>query len=115
MESNVIRHTTPEQREVVGSVDIPSFVNQTPAAYEHDEVSQVILNNVPGNTEIEEINHLNELEVVCQNWKEEEWRRILIHADSTQLCEELKRRLIIQDDYIQHQKNSINQLEQLNR
>lgn len=52
-----------------------------------------ILNNTPGNVEIEEINHLNELEEVANNWKVEEWKRVLIKAPSDLMISEISRRI----------------------
>lgn len=111
--SDVIKRVTQEQKDIVGSIEIPSFMAKDDDYYFDDEESQAILNNIPGNTEIEEINHLNELEVVCQNWKEAEWIRILKHADSTLICKELNERLVIQEDFIRNQKANLNTLSKL--
>ena len=72
-------------------LDIPEFLYRGESRL--DEEDAAILNNVPGNTDIEEMNHLNELESVCQNWKEEEWVRVLYYAPPQLITNEISRRL----------------------
>lgn len=99
----------------VKQLDIPEFLKaKMPDENEpmEDEISAV-LNNVPGNVEIEEINHLNELKQVCKNWKEEEWKRVLLSAPSEMMAEEMKRRLTAFEDYVRNQRNNMSTLEKL--
>lgn len=73
-------------------IDIPDFLaskNDVPL----NEEDKAVLNNIPGNTQIEEMNHLNELEAVAQNWKEEEWRRVLYYAPHKLMITEIDRRM----------------------
>lgn len=83
---------TQEQREVVNSIDIPQFMNE-PRDIDLDEMTMAILNNVPGNVEVEEMNHLNELEQVASNWKDAEWIRVLFKAPHKLMFDELLRRM----------------------
>lgn len=84
---------TPEQKEIV--LDIPSFLNQPETTVDMQEVEKAILSNVPGasNKTVEDINHLNELENVGNNYSVEEWKRLLVTAPYDLMCDELKRRL----------------------
>lgn len=79
------------------SIDIPDFLNKREDVQLTEEDS-AILNNIPGNTNIEEMNHLNELESVCQNWKETEWKRVLFYAPHTLITEEIERRFKADDE-----------------
>ena len=88
-------------------IEIPEFLQQGAIA---DEEAQAVLNNVPNNTEIEEMNHLNELKQVCKNWKEEEWERVLLSAPSGMMADELKRRLEAFEDFAHNQRTNIDRL-----
>lgn len=77
------------------TIQIPDFLvkKQEINPLDVDEISHAILNNVPGNTEVEEMNHLNELENYAKNLKEKEWEKILYHAPSVFMTKEIQRRL----------------------
>jgi len=94
---DVKRAVTNEQKEAVLSVP---DVFEKKENYYFDEEDTAILNNVPGNSEIEEMNHLNELEAVCQNWKDTEWKRVLYYAPHTLITEEIERRFKADDEVI---------------
>lgn len=109
--SDVIKRTTPEQREVAKSVDIIGFINNNSNEsnndyYFDDEESSAILNNVPGNSEIEKMNHLNGMEQVAKNYSAEEWTRLLYYAPSTMMLSELTRRMKGYEEYRDAQKNA---------
>lgn len=76
------------------SIDIPDFIKKGNEALPTEEqiVAQAILDNVPGNVDIEKQNHLAELERACQNWDKEEWAKIIIHANSHLMLAEMDRR-----------------------
>ena len=123
----VKRSVTEQQKEVVRGVElddsgflddyeegiqIPEFLKKKEEFIPEigDEFEQAILNNTPGNTEIEKQNHLNELERACQNWDEEEWNRVLYHASSRLMCDELKRRTSVFEDYMRNTRKNLDLL-----
>lgn len=123
----VKRSVTEQQKEVVRGVElddsgflddyeegiqIPEFLKKKEEFIPEigDEFEQAILNNTPGNTEIEKQNHLNELERACQNWDEEEWHRVLYHASSRLMCDELKRRTSVFEDYMMNTRKNLDLL-----
>lgn len=91
MDSQIIRSVSEEQKDVV--LDIPDFISEKPIDTQLNVIERAILNNVPGNREIEEFNNLAELERMCQNWTPEEWERVILHADSHLMLAEVDRRL----------------------
>lgn len=102
-----------EDDEEVG-IQIPDFLGKkredTPLRPMVEEFTQAILNNTPGNTEAEEQNHLNQLEEVAINYSEKEWNRILLHAPSDMMSDELKRRLGTYEDYIRNTRSNMSVL-----
>ena len=95
-------------------IDIPDFLTKPNVVPTQEMLNaQAVLNNVPDSTENEEINHLNELEQVCKNWSVEEWRRILKHARTKAILEELVRRTEIQEDYILTTRQNMTTLDNL--
>lgn len=78
------------KRRDTGSMELPT---------EEQLMAQAMLNNVPNNTDIEEQNHLNELENVAQNWKEEEWTRVLYYAPHTLMNNEIERRMSASEEF----------------
>lgn len=103
MDSKVIQRVTPEQKEKV--LDIPGFIN-TGDKESINDIDSAILNNIPGNTEIEERKYLNELGNVCKNWKVEEWLRVLRQAPYDLMCDEVKRRGLGYIEYRQALKDA---------
>jgi len=82
-------------------IEIPEFLRKTSELPTEEAIlTQAVLNNVPNNTDIEKQNHLAELERACQNWDEEEWERVIIHASSHLMTRELDRRLEYSEKYI---------------
>ena len=69
-----------------------------------------MINNVPGNTDIEKQNHLAELERACQNWDSEEWQKIIIHADSQLMTKEIGRRLEIFEKFVANNRSNLDLL-----
>lgn len=79
-------------------IEIPNFLRSENDIPQNEDVSAV-LNNVPGNTKIEEMNHLNGLEKYAQNLTEEEWKRYLYYAPSQMMFTELQRRMSGYEEY----------------
>lgn len=73
------------------TIDIPTFVEKKDFPIE--EETAAVLNNVPGNVELEEIQHLNGIEKIAINLTEEEWIRYLFYAPHELLTREIDRRL----------------------
>ncbi|MCQ2771216.1 MAG: hypothetical protein MJ236_05400 [Clostridia bacterium] len=92
-------------------IDIPDFLNKGPELPTEEQLmAQAMLNNVPNNNEIEKQNHLAELERACQNWDEDEWHAVIIHAASRVMTAELDRRLKVMESYIQNTRSNMNLL-----
>lgn len=91
------------------SIDIPDFLSKNTSELPTEEqlIQQAILNNVPNNTDIEKQNHLAELERACQNWDEEEWSSVIIHASSNLMTKELNRRLEYLEMYIANTRSNM--------
>lgn len=75
-------------------LDVPNFLNKGTGELPTEEqlMQQAALNNVPGNQQNEEKNHLKQLEEMAVNYSVEEWLRLLYHAPFDMMCDELKRR-----------------------
>lgn len=99
---------TPKKRV---DIEIPDFLNKgVELPTEEQIIAQATLNNIPNNTDIEKQNHLAELDRACQNWDEEEWRIVIQRANSSSMCEELKRRMEVLEVYVSNQRNNMNVL-----
>lgn len=82
-------------------IEIPEFLNRgSELPSEEEKMAQAMLNNMPGNVDIEKQNHLSELDRACQNWDSEEWKIVIQRAGSLEMCEELKRRLKLHELFI---------------
>lgn len=90
-------------------IEIPEFLQKKEEVLPTEEqlMAQAMLNNVPNNVDIEKQNHLSELERACQNWDEEEWNAVLIHAKSTMMTDELRRRLVTMETYIKTERSNM--------
>lgn len=125
--ANIKRAVTDQQRAVVNDIqltnegfvddyedeiEIPEFLKNRDTAIPTElyQMEQAILNNTPGNPDAERLNHLNELERACQNWEPEEWERVLYHADSKLMSDELKRRLVVYEDYMSNTRSNLETL-----
>lgn len=97
---------TNDQKEKV--LNIPDFMgsDDISIATEIDKMNVAILNNVPGNTTIEEQNHLNELERACQNWTPEEWNVVIKHADPEKMLLEVNRQMKAHRDFISNLRSN---------
>lgn len=86
------------KRRDTGSIELPT---------EEQLMQQAMLNNVPNNTDIEKQNHLAELERACQNWDDDEWHAVIIHAASRDMTAELDRRLKVFESYISNTRSNM--------
>lgn len=92
-------------------IQIPDFISgENVIPNEDAEKINAMLNNVPNNTQIENQNHLKQLEEVATNYSVDEWKRVLYYAPSGMMAEELKRRLEVTEIYIANQRSNIDAL-----
>jgi len=94
-------------------IDIPEFLIRRETETlptEEQLMANAMLNNTPGNTDIEKQNHLAELERACQNWDSEEWAKVIIHADSHLMFAELDRRMENYEKSITDTRSILNML-----
>lgn len=90
------------------NIEIPDFLNSGEILpTEQQQINEAILNNTPANKEIEDKNHLNELEQVCQNWRPEEWQRVILHADSQLMLKEISRRTKLYEAYVKNERDNM--------
>lgn len=92
-----------DYEEELPEIQIPSFLNKSEQEHEflsEEEIQQrAVLNNVPNNSEAEELNHLNQLEEVAKNYSEKEWKRLLYYAPHGLMIEEIDRRMSAAEEY----------------
>lgn len=89
-------------------IEIPDFLQKSSELPTEEQIiAQATLNNVPNNTDIEKQNHLAELERACQNWDNEEWSSVIIHASSNLMTKELNRRLEYLEMYIANTRSNM--------
>lgn len=124
--ATIKRAVTEQQKDVVQSVpdfiddysdnegiQIPEFLlnRDEYIPTEDEQLTQAILNNTPNNNaEVEKMNHLNELERACQNWDVDEWKRVLLHADPAMMSDEIKRRLVTYQEFVNNQRGNMEAL-----
>lgn len=89
-------------------IEIPDFLTKPNIIQTEEEAKeQAILNNTPGNIDIEKQNHLAKLEAACQNWEPDEWEKIIIHAPSHWMTTELDRRLEIHEKFVTNNRANL--------
>lgn len=92
---DVKRAVTNEQKEKV--LEIPDVFSKNDYYFDDEDTEQVsaILNNVAGtvNVDAERKRDLDKLEEVSQNWKIDEWTRVMLHAPHEVITAEIDRRL----------------------
>lgn len=102
---------TQNARKKPVELNIPDFLSKKDeAVYSQNEELKATLNNVPNNSDIENINHLKQLEEVALNYSIEEWNRVLLHAPSDMMSDELKRRLRTYEEYLLNTRNNLSVL-----
>lgn len=107
---DVKRAVTNEQKEKV--LEIPDVFSKNDYYFDDEDTEQVsaILNNVAGtvNVDAEKKRDLDKLEEVSQNWKADEWTRVMLHAPHEAITAEIDRRLRANDEV----NNSVKYLNQ---
>lgn len=105
-----------DYEDEVAGIQVPSFLQKSDyeVPNENEEKIMSTLNNVPGNKDMEEKRNLEKMEQMSANYRDEEWKKIIINAPSEIMTSELQRRLKGFEEYRSALKGADEVMERLN-